>query len=306
MAASNAYTAGRMEREVVITRIFDAPRHLVFQAWTEVEHMRNWWGPKSFTNPVCEMDVRVGGKWRIVMRGPDGAEYPCGGEYREIVPQERLEFTNNAIDAQGKPLLDGFTTVLFENAGGGKTKLTLITRAVGRVDFAPRMLAGMQMGWSQSLGKLEELVAPHSKAKRELVTTRVFDGPREMVFDAWTKQEHVAKWYGPNGFTLTIHSMDVRPGGQWNFIMHAPDGTDFDNRVIYMEVRRPERLVYAHVVEPYFESTITFEDAGGRTKLTLSSLFSSAEELEEAIRMFHADEGAKQTLERLAEFVASL
>src|ERR1700693_5467916 len=156
MAATHSYAAGAMEREVVITRTFDAPRHLVFQAWTQAEHMRKWWGPKYFTNPVCEMDVRVGGRWRMVMRGPNGAEYPCEGEYREIVAPERLVFTNNAVDGQGKPLLDGFTTVIFEEAPGGRTKLTLTTRAIGRVDFAPRMLAGMEMGWSQSLAKLEE------------------------------------------------------------------------------------------------------------------------------------------------------
>jgi uncharacterized protein YndB with AHSA1/START domain len=306
MAATHSYTAGAMEREVVITRMFDAPRELVFQAWTEAKHMQNWWGPKYFTNPVCEMDVRVGGKWRIVMRGPGGAEYPCEGEYREIVAPERLVFTNNAVDAEGKRLLDGFTSVLFEEVAGNKTKLTLTTKAIGRVDSAPQMLAGMQMGWSQSLAKLEEMIAPASKVKREIVTTRTFDAPREVVFDAWTLPEHVAKWYGPTGFTLTTHQMDVKPGGQWNFIMHGPDGTDYDTKVVYMEVARPERLVYAHVVEPYFESTVTFEAEGGKTKLTMTGVFLSAEELEHAVKVYHADEGGRQTLARLAEFVSSL
>src|SRR5580704_17141265 len=105
--------AAAPEREVIITRIFDAPRSLVFKAWTDPKHIQRWWGPKGFTNPVCELDVRVGGAWRIVMRGPNGVDYPGSGVYREIVEPERLVFTNIAEDQEGNKLLDGFTTVTF-------------------------------------------------------------------------------------------------------------------------------------------------------------------------------------------------
>ncbi len=142
-----------MERELVLTRVFDAPRELVFDAWTKVEHLQRWWGPSVFTNPICEVDLRVGGAWRIVMRAPDGREYPCHGIYKEIVPSEKLAFTNDAIDVDGNRLLEGFTTVLFEE-DQGRTKLTLHTRAKGLVSFAPQMLAGMEAGWSQSLDSL--------------------------------------------------------------------------------------------------------------------------------------------------------
>jgi uncharacterized protein YndB with AHSA1/START domain len=161
MAASNAGSnaaANFGEREVIITRVFDAPRELVFQAWTDPKHLARWWGPKDWTNPVCEVDVRVGGAWRIVMRAPDGGEYPCGGVYREIVPPERLVFTNIAMDKDGNPLLDGLTTVTFAEEGS-KTKLTLRTRATGLVPFAPQMLSGMEMGWTQSLERLASELA---------------------------------------------------------------------------------------------------------------------------------------------------
>ena len=81
------------DREFVITRVFDAPRSLVFKMWTDPKHMAHWWGPKGFTNPVCEMDVRPGGAWRIVMRGPDGGEHPAKGVYREVVAPGRLVMT---------------------------------------------------------------------------------------------------------------------------------------------------------------------------------------------------------------------
>src|ERR1700683_3709541 len=100
-AESSAATGVFGEREVIITRIFDAPRELVFKAWTDPKHMIRWWGPHRFTNLVCEMDVRVGGAWHIVMHGPNGIDYPCHGVYREIVEPESLVFTNNAEDTAG-------------------------------------------------------------------------------------------------------------------------------------------------------------------------------------------------------------
>src|SRR5437016_3052796 len=139
------------EREITITRMFDAPRTAVFQAWTDAGQLAQWWGPKGFTNPVCEIDVRVGGAIRINMRNPDGNIYPMQGEFREIVPPERLVFTNIAVDAAGNPIIEGFTTVTFaENGGkkGGKTTMTLHTRGRAVVDYAVGYLNGMEAGWT--------------------------------------------------------------------------------------------------------------------------------------------------------------
>jgi uncharacterized protein YndB with AHSA1/START domain len=146
-----------MERELTITRIFDAPRSLVYRAWTDPKHMARWFAPKEFTTPVCELDVRPGGAWKIVMRGPDGSEFPGGGVYREVVPHERLVFTNDAWDQSGKVLLEGFTTVTFED-DDGSTKLTLHTRAVAMVEGAEMMLQGMEEGWNQTIDKLGEML----------------------------------------------------------------------------------------------------------------------------------------------------
>lgn len=145
-------------RELTLTRIIDAPRALVFRAWTDPKYMTQWWGPKNFTNPVCDMDVRPGGALRIVMRAPDGAEYPMTGVFREVVEPERPVFTNIAVDAAGNHLLEGLTTVTFAEHAG-KTKLTVETRAVAMVDYAARMLEGMEAGWTQSLDRLAALVA---------------------------------------------------------------------------------------------------------------------------------------------------
>ena len=129
LSAGSSGTTESAERVLVIERIFDAPPSLVFKAWTDPKQVAQWWGPKGFTNPVCEMDARPGGAIRIVMRAPDGAEHPIAGVFREVVEPKRLVFTSVAVDAAGNPIIDGLTTVTFAEHGG-KTKLTLHRSAV--------------------------------------------------------------------------------------------------------------------------------------------------------------------------------
>jgi uncharacterized protein YndB with AHSA1/START domain len=149
---------GFTAREIVLERLVDAPAAVVFRCWTDPTQMARWWGPLGFTNPVCELDVRVGGAWRIVMRAPDGTDYPCHGVYREVVANELLMFTNIATDAAGGPILDGLTTVTFAEANG-KTKLTVQTGAVALVGYAAGYLEGMEAGWRQSLERLDGVVS---------------------------------------------------------------------------------------------------------------------------------------------------
>jgi uncharacterized protein YndB with AHSA1/START domain len=150
-----------------------------------------------------------------------------------------------------------------------------------------------------------------STADREMVIARVIDAPRELVWKAWTDPYHVAQWWGPDGFTTTTHSMDVRPGGVWRFVMHGPDGTDYLNRIVYVEIEEPARLVYKHTGEVdhediRFETTVTFEEAAGETRVTLRSVFPSAEERDRVIREYNALEGGKQHLARLDDYVSNL
>jgi uncharacterized protein YndB with AHSA1/START domain len=157
----------------------------------------------------------------------------------------------------------------------------------------------------------ENADTPRDTTDRELVFTRVLDAPRELVFDAWTRPEHVAHWWGPDGFTLTTHEMDVRAGGVWRFVMHGPDGTDYRNRIVFVEVRRPERLVYRHASEEgdepvSFTTTVTLDEQQGRTRLFMHMLFPSRDERDRVVRTYGADEGAKQTLGRLEAYVATL
>lgn len=158
------------------------------------------------------------------------------------------------------------------------------------------------------VAKSLEPPAAATAADREIVTTRTFAAPRELVFELWTKPEHVARWYGPRGFTLTTYEMDVRPGGVWRFMFHGPDGTDYPNKILYTEVRPPERLVYDHgdFDRVWFQGIVTFEEEGGGTKVTLRSIFATAEERDKVAEEYGAVEGAKQTLDRLGEALAAM
>lgn len=144
----------------------------------------------------------------------------------------------------------------------------------------------------------------NSTADREIVTTRVFDAPRELVFNMWTDPKLVEQWWGPNGFTITIYEMDVKPGGVWRFVMHGPDGVGYQNKFVYKEIVEPERITYSHVSGPLFHSTVTFAAQGSKTKITVRMLFDSAEERENVVKKYGAIEGLNQTLGRLEQQLA--
>jgi uncharacterized protein YndB with AHSA1/START domain len=158
MPAVNTNMMEALERTLLLRRVFHAPRFLVFRAWTDPEYVAQWWGPKDFTNLICELDARPGGGIRIDMRGPDAVVHPMRGIFNEIVEPERLVFTSGALDENGDLLFEVVTTVTFSERGG-KTTLTLQARVVKSTARAGRRLDGMTEGWTQRLSRLEALVA---------------------------------------------------------------------------------------------------------------------------------------------------
>jgi uncharacterized protein YndB with AHSA1/START domain len=293
-------------RELTLTRILDAPRELVFKLWTEPHHLAQWWGPHGFTNPVCELDARAGGAIRVHMRAPDGTAYPMGGAFEEIVPPQRLVFTTSAhAGGETGAFFVNRNTVTFDDLDG-RTKLTLHVRVVEAAPGAERALGGMDQGWSESFERLLDLAATEAgSADRHIVGTRLLDAPRELVWNAWTDPKQVAAWWGPKGFTSTIQEMDVRPGGAWRLVMHGPDGTDYPNESVYVEVVKPQLLVFDHVSRPNFRFCATFIAEGDKTRVTVRMLFPSAELLDKTAKAFGAVEGLHQTLERLGEHLSA-
>jgi len=137
---------------LLITLLLDATRERVFEAWTDPAQLAQWWGPKGFTNPVCDVDPRPGGGIFIHMRGPDGTVYPMTGRFEEVVRPERLIFTTAPLNEQGRPLFRVLNRVTFAEPD---TTLVLQTHAFDLAPEADPYLDGMPQGWSQSLERLE-------------------------------------------------------------------------------------------------------------------------------------------------------
>lgn len=135
--------------------------------------------------------------------------------------------------------------------------------------------------------------------------TRIFDAPRELVFDGWTKVEHLSKWWRPRGFKTAFQKFDIKPSGTWEFIMHGPDGVDYPNTYVFVEVVKPERTVIKHAVFPHFLATAIFESLDGKTKLTYSSVFEEDATVFDKVKTY-AIPGAEQTMDRLEVHHASM
>jgi uncharacterized protein YndB with AHSA1/START domain len=139
---------------------------------------------------------------------------------------------------------------------------------------------------------------------RENTLIRVFDAPRDMVWTAWTDPRHLVRWWGPNGFSNTFEEFDFRTGGHWRSVMHGPNGMDFKNHNVFVEITKPDLIVMDHLEEPKFRITAIFEDMGEKTKMTFRQTFETAEACERVKP--YAVPGAQQTFDKLAEHLATM
>src|SRR5215471_2596667 len=159
-------------------------------------------------------------------------------------------------------------------------------------------------------GARQESRAEPVTADREIVISRVIDAPRELVFEAFTEVRHLSRWWGPEGFTTTTRSFEFREGGAWDFVMHGPDGTDYQEWITWTEIVRPERIAMVHGEsrdDPNaFESVLTFEPAGEQTRIVMRAVFPTKELRDESVEKYHAIEGGEQTLRNLAAYVTEV
>jgi len=140
---------------------------------------------------------------------------------------------------------------------------------------------------------------------REVRITRKLKAPVKLVWEVWTQPEHIVNWWGPSGFTNTIHQMDFREGGEWTLTMHGPDGTNFPNRSIFKEIIPFKKIVFEHF-NPHFITTVLFESKGEETLIDWTLLFDTAEKREIVVKAHKADEGQKQNLDKLERYLFGL
>jgi uncharacterized protein YndB with AHSA1/START domain len=136
----------------------------------------------------------------------------------------------------------------------------------------------------------------------ELRITKMLNAPVELVWEVWTKPEHIANWWGPNGFTSTIHTMDVAEGGEWRLTMHGPDGKNYPNRSVFVEIVQRKKIVFRHF-NPNYIATIVFVPKEKETLMEWTGLFETAELFETVVKVFKADEGLNQNVEKLENYL---
>jgi uncharacterized protein YndB with AHSA1/START domain len=269
--------AAASDREIVLTRVFDAPRELVWKAWTDPQHIVKWWGPDGFTDTIETMDVRPGGTWKHVMHGPDGTDYANNSRYLEVAEPERLVYSLHG-GKKDAPATDAEVTVTFEEQGN-KTKLILrmLFASAEARDTVIKTYGAIE-GGNQTLARLADFLPQLN----QLVLTRIFDAPRALVWKAWTDPKHLAQWFGPHGYTNPRCEVDVRPKGVIRIDMRAADGTVYPIRGEFKEVAAPERLVFQERIDLENDSpngpgkswcellnTVTLVEESGKTRLTL-------------------------------------
>lgn len=313
--------------ELVIEYLFDAPRERVFKAWTECEQVMRWWGPRGFTTPVCEIDLRVGGEYRNCMRDPDGRDFCGKGTYREIVEPERLVMTDhfadehwNVVPATHYGMSADFPTEMLVKAtfeeDDGKTRLTLRHRGIP----AGPDTEGARQGWSESFDKLAEYLASEvhrthitaEPGKQELFIESEYDAPRELVFQAYTDPELYVRWLGPRELTMDLETFEPRSGGMWRYVEKDKDGNEYRFHGVIHEVLPPERIIDTFEYEGLPESghvalqTARFEALpGDRTKVTAQAVFQSVADRDGMIES-GMERGVNDSFDRLTELLAEM
>jgi uncharacterized protein YndB with AHSA1/START domain len=270
------------DREIVISRVFTAPRHLVYRAWTDAARLSAWWGPRGFTTTTSEFDMRVGGRWIYVMHGPDGTDYDNWIRYQVIEPNERLvyEHGGSAGDAQ----VHFHVTVTFTDLGPTTAVImrSLFPSAAAR-DLVVQRYRAIE-GGQQTLARLaEQLMSDGTPdtppaGTRRYRFTRSCAAPRDLVYRAWTDEKHLARWWGPKGFTNPRCEFAARAGGPIHIDMTGPDGTVYPMGGTVLEVTPPERLAFTSVAvddqgiaQLENLNVITFAEDHGRTTVTVET-----------------------------------
>ncbi|MDO9280487.1 MAG: SRPBCC family protein [Pseudomonadota bacterium] len=268
-------------RELVISRRFSAPRDLVFEAWTQAEHLDRWMGPRGFETTTHSLDFRVGGEWHYTMRHAEHGTFPNRIRYLEIVPNERLVYDHDAgVDGDPRAF---HVTVTFV-AVGAQTEVTMrsLLASAEAVEAAKRF--GAVEGGQQTLTRLGE--ALDASAETDLVIERELAAPLAKVWRAWTSAEALGAWWGPKGLGLRVERFDLRPGGLFHYAMLPPGGAPpmwgrFQFRVIEPEVRLEWINSFADEageiirppIAPEFPleiyNQVLFTAAGDRTRMTL-------------------------------------
>lgn len=323
--AVNSKAPDTSGRELVISREFNAPLALVWKAWTEPQHLAQWWGPDGFSITTYELNFKAKGIWRFTMHGPDGRDWKNRVNYIEIVPHKKLVYAHGG--EEGDADIQFHVTVTFtEKAGKTTVKMQSVFPTKEQFEKVVRENGAIE-GAKQHLANLAEYLPQMSDPKavlseNALVITREFSAPREAVWKAWTDGEQLAKWWGPKEMKLEVVKSDIREGGSFHYAMKAPGNTMY-GLAVYRELNAPERIVWVNSFAdekgkiaraPFAKdfplevlNTVLLAEHGNKTQLTLRSapISASVEERKFFSGMFQSmQHGYGSTMDALEAFLA--
>ncbi|WP_229308498.1 SRPBCC domain-containing protein [Jiulongibacter sediminis] len=261
-----SYNGDTTDREIILTRTLNHPVEKVWEVFAKPEHIKNWWGPNGFSIEISKMDLQPQGDWQFVMDGPDGQTWDTHFVFHKIVPLKTFSY-----DHLGTPK---FRSIITFKSEGKKTHLHWHMIFESREVFLETVKAvGANEGLKQTVGNLENYLADHTiktqepEEERQIRLSRVINHPIKNVWQVWTEPDHIKNWWGPHGFTNTISKMEMNPGGEWNLTMHGPDGTNYRNESVFVEIIHHKKIVYDHLTGPKFRATVLFKDLGDKTNI---------------------------------------
>ncbi len=240
LANQNATSPAADPREIRLTRVYDAPVAMVWNAWTDDQQVGKWWGPRGFTITTHSKDLRPGGTWVYTMHGPDGTDYPNYTKYHEVVTHQKLVYDHGATAEDARPLFR--VTATFTDVGG-KTQLdmSMMLETVGAAQQTRAFIKAA--GGNSTWDRLGEYLEKKSTDNDIFIINRSFDAPIDLMFDLWTKPEHFAKWLPPTGMTMQFHRIDIRAGGDGFYSMGNGAFTMY-GRINYIAIDKPNRIEY--------------------------------------------------------------
>lgn len=270
---TKAETKGVSDREILLSRVLEAPRERVWKALTDPMQVDQWWGPNGFRNVTQSWDFRPGGLWKHVMIGPDGAEYPNVSRFVEIVENDHVTYFNSG-SKKGEKGMSFHMTFSLKALGPAKTEVTIhhVFETKADRDFVVERFGAVE-GGKQTLLRLAGYAAPGF----ELLMERVIDAPVSRVWDAWAKPDQVAQWFAPKPYVLIVRAMDLKAGGAFDMSMRAPDGQEHAFAGRYFEVVAGRRICWTGEFpgDPpgNMRTEVLFEAQGQKTKLKVRQTF---------------------------------
>lgn len=226
--------------EISITRVYDAPVKIVWEAWTDPDQVAQWWGPRGFTLTTHHKELRPGGTWHYTMHGPDGTDYPNKTLYHVVERHQKLVYDHGAYD--DRPPLFRVTVFFSESDGKTMMEMTMTLPTAEEAEAARKFIkaAGGNATWD----RLAEFLDEKENGQHSFVINRSFSAPIDQVFEMWTQPDHLSQWLPPVGFEMDILRADVREGGDCFFRMSNRAGVTFYGKFEYREITKSNRIVY--------------------------------------------------------------